>query len=87
MPMARMITVPASEYYRLRSDEKLLRPIAEAAVDKLIDGLRRPLTSEEASATAKKEVIEPVTVSADNYAHAMQKFNQVGQGRGCKLGA
>jgi hypothetical protein len=77
MPMARMITVPASEYYRLRSNEKSLRPIAEAAVDKLIDGLRRPLTSEEASTTAKKEALEPVTISADTYAHAMQKFNQV----------
>jgi len=77
MPMARMVALPAADYYRLRESEKGVRPVAEAAVNRLIDALTRPLTAEEARVTAKKEILEPVTVTADSYAHAMQKFNQV----------
>jgi hypothetical protein len=77
IPRARMITVPAADYYRLRSSEKEIRPVAEAAVDGLIDGLQRPLIAEEASTAARKEALEPVVVTADSYAHAVQKFNQV----------
>ncbi len=75
--MARMITVPASDYYRLRASQEGINPVAKGAVDKLIDGLKRPLTPEEASTTAKKEVLASVTVTADSYAHAIQKLNQV----------
>jgi hypothetical protein len=77
MPMARMVALPAADYYRLRSSEKGIRPVAEAAVDQLINALRQPLTAEEASSTAKKEILEPVTITADTYAHAMRTFNQV----------
>ena len=75
--MARMITVPASDYYRLRASQEGINPVAKSAVDQLIDGLKRPLTPEEASTTAKKEVLASATVTADSYAHAIQKFNQV----------
>jgi hypothetical protein len=77
MPMARMITVPAAEYYRLRSNESGLRAVAESAVDRLIDGLRRPLSAEEARTTANKEVLDPVTVTADSYARAVKRFNDI----------
>ncbi len=77
MPMARMVALPAADYYRLRRSESAVRPVAVAAVDKLIDGLRRPLSPEEADITAKREALEPVAVTADSYAHAVQKFNEV----------
>jgi len=77
IPMARMVALPASDYYRLRRSEKDVRPVAEAAIEKLIDGLTRPLSREEARITPKKEALEPVTVTADTYAHAVQKFNDV----------
>jgi hypothetical protein len=77
MPMARMLALPASDYYRLRRSEEAIRPVAEAAVDRLIDGLRRPLSAEESSVAAKREALEPITVAADSYAHAVQKFNEV----------
>jgi len=76
MPKARMLALPAADYYRLRRSEVAIRPVAAAAADKLIDGLRRPLSAEEASVTVKKEALEPVTVTADSYAHAAQKFNE-----------
>ncbi len=77
IPMARMVALPAADYYRLRTSEKEIRPVAEAALDKLIDGLRRPLSSEEARVSAKKETLAPVTVIADNYAQAVKKFNDI----------
>jgi hypothetical protein len=77
MPMARMVALPAAEYYRLRTGEKEVAPVAAAAFDKLMDGLTRPLSPEESAVKAVKEVLEPVTVTADSYAHAVEKFNDV----------
>jgi hypothetical protein len=77
MPMARMLALPASDYYRLRRSEEAIRPVAEAAVDKLVDGLRRPLSAEESGVKAKKEILAPVTVTADSYANAARKFNDL----------
>jgi hypothetical protein len=77
MPRARIITVKASEYYKLRGTEDGIKPVAAAVIDQLIDGLRRPLTAEEASTAPKKEALDPITVTAPTYELAMQKFNQV----------
>jgi hypothetical protein len=77
MPRARMVTVRASDYYRLRGTAEGVRPVAQAVIDSLIDGLKRPLTSEEQSTAAKKENLTPVSVTADTYERAVQKFNQV----------
>jgi hypothetical protein len=77
MPKARIVTVKASDYYRLRGTDEEIRPVAAAIIDALIDGLKRPLTPEEASPARKKEPLDPVTVRAANYELAVQKFNQV----------
>ena len=77
MPKARIVALPAADYYRLRATEKGIKIVADAALERILDALRRPLSAEEASATATKEVLKPVTVIADTYAHAMQKFNQI----------
>ena len=77
MPKARIVTVKASDYYRLRGTDEEIKPIAAAIIDALIDGLKRPLTPEEANTARKKEMLDPVTVHAANYELAVQKFNQV----------
>ena len=77
MPRARIVTVKASDYYRLRGTDEEIKPIAAAIINTLIDGLKRPLTPEEASTARKKEMLDPITVRAANYELAVQKFNQV----------
>ena len=77
MPNARIVTVRAADYYRLRGTEEGIKPVAAAVIDKLIDGLKRPLTKEEASTAPKREPLVPVTVTAATYELAVQKFNQV----------
>lgn len=77
MPRARIVTVPAADYYRLRGSDETVVPVARAVVDELVDGLRRPLSREEASTEPIEEVLAPVTVTADSYAAAFRKFNEV----------
>ncbi len=77
MPRARIVTVASSDYYRLRESAERLKPVAEALVDHLIDALKRPLTSLEKSTEQKKDLLEPITVTADSYELAAQKFNQI----------
>jgi hypothetical protein len=81
MPRARIITVKAADYYRLRGTDAEIRPVAEAVVDELIDGLKRPLTEKEASAEPEKEDLSPLTVTGPTYAGAMEKFNELYLGR------
>ncbi len=76
MPRARIVTVRAVDYYRLRDSDEEIMPVAEAAIDKLIDGLRRPLTQEEATTDPKKEPLNPITIEAETFELAVQKFNQ-----------
>jgi hypothetical protein len=77
MPKARIVTVPASDYYRLRGTDTGIMPVAEAVIDELIDGLKRPLTEEEARTEPEKEDLGPVTVKAETYDLAMEKFNSI----------
>jgi hypothetical protein len=77
MPKARMVTVRASDYYRLRGTDEEIRPVAAAIIDKLISGLTQPLTQEEANTTPKKEPLDPLTVTAASYELAVQRFNDL----------
>ena len=53
MPHARIVTVAASDYYRLRGSTEGVKPVAKALIDKLIDALKRPLTSQEKNTVPK----------------------------------
>ncbi|MEJ2246264.1 MAG: hypothetical protein P8Y80_09360 [Acidobacteriota bacterium] len=77
MPRSRIVTVQAEDYYRLRGTDAGIMPVAEAVIDELIDGLKQPLTPEEASTTAEKEDLGPLTVSAESYRLAVEKFNGI----------
>ena len=77
MPNSRIVTVKAADYYRLRGTDEGIMPVAEAIIDQLIDGLTKPLTQEEASTEPEKENLEPITVTAESYALAIEKFNDI----------
>jgi len=77
MPRARIVTVKAEDYYRLRGTDAEITPVAKAVIDELIDGLKRSLTQEEARTTPEKEDLGPITVSAETYALAIEKFNDI----------
>lgn len=77
MPKSRIVTVRAEDYYRLRGTDAGIMPIAETVIDELIDGLKRPLTSEEAGTIGEKEDLGPLTVSAESYRLAIEKFNNI----------
>jgi hypothetical protein len=77
MPRARVVTVRAADYYRLRGTDEGVMPVAYAVVDQLIDGLQHPLSQEEASTEPQRESLESITVEAANYELAAQKFNQM----------
>ncbi len=77
MPRARIVTVHASDYYMLRGTDKDIMPVAKSVIDELIDGLKRPLTEEEAGTEPRKEDLGPTTVTAKTYALAIEKFNDI----------
>lgn len=77
MPRVRIVTVKAADYYRLRGSNVEIMPVAEAVINELIDGLKRPLTEEEASTEPEKENLGTTTVSAETYSEAVEKFNDI----------
>lgn len=81
MPRARIVTVKASDYYRLRGTDEEIKTVAEEVVDELLDGLRHPLTDKESSTEPEKEDLSPITLTAETYAQAMEKFNDIFLGR------
>jgi len=78
MPTLRLVTVPDMEYYEKRISVEKVRPVAEKAMDAIIDALTRPLTPEEAKPKpVLKETIEPVQITADSYELGLEKFNEL----------
>jgi len=78
MPTVRLTTLPDVEYYENRISAEKVRPVAEKAIDAIIDALTRPLTPEEAKPKAiDREVFEPVEITADNDELALEKFNEL----------
>jgi hypothetical protein len=77
MPRARIVTVAASDYYRLRESAEKVKPVAQAVIDDLINGLKRPLTLQERSTAPKKEVLAPISVTAESYEIAVRKLNDI----------
>lgn len=77
MPHARIVTVAAADYYRLRGSAEGVRPVANALIDDLIAALARPLTSQEKSTEPEREDFTPITFTADSYGLAAEKFNRI----------
>jgi hypothetical protein len=79
MPGIRMIALPADKYYRARSTNEELQPIASAVFDQMIDDLVRPLTAEEAkpSQVVKQRENTDIKVEGKDYQDAYQKVNDL----------
>jgi hypothetical protein len=78
MPGFRTIALPPREWYTHRGTAEEMLPTAAKLLNAIIDGLTRPLTEKEANPKQrKKEIYPPITVSADSYEAAVEKFNEV----------
>jgi len=78
MPGLRILAIPSQEWYTYRRTLAEIRPTAAKLLDTLIDGLTRPVSQEEAKPKQLKAEEHPnIKVSAENYAEALEKFNQV----------
>ncbi len=80
VPALRMVSLPSEQWYRLRITAEELKPVAVDAVDTIIDILTRPLTPEEAN--PPKQIVEDIgpdeiTLTADSYEKAVEKFNDM----------
>jgi hypothetical protein len=76
----RLVSLPADKWYTFRRDIAELRPVAEQAINEVIELLTRPLTNEEANPPQEQEeVVQPVdfNVSAGSYPLAYEKFNEL----------
>jgi len=79
MPALRMIPLPSDKWYTLRRTLDELRPVAEQAIDDIIDAMTRPLTPEEANPPQQQtEDIGPseFVVTTDSYPSALEEFNE-----------
>jgi hypothetical protein len=79
MPGIRMIALPADTYYRSRSTQAELQPIAAAAFDQMVDDLVRPLTADEAkpSQIQKQHENTNLRVTGTDYQDAYQNVNDL----------
>jgi hypothetical protein len=80
MPTVRLVAVPAKNYYTARTQEPLMKDVAAAIFDKVLDALKRPLTPEEtggaeASKKAKKdeEILKFTGATYNEAAEALYK--------------
>jgi hypothetical protein len=79
MPAVRIVSLPSIDYYPNRLSVERIRPVAEAAIDLIIDALTRPLAPEEKNPEQKvqKKTAETVKITAESYESALEVFNQL----------
>ena len=76
MPRVRLVTVPETDYCVAKRDPELMRPVVEAACDKIIAALLTPLTEEEKEDFVLEYDYSPKTFSGETYHEAYEKFLQ-----------
>jgi len=79
MPNLRIVNIPSLEYFPNRLTLERIRPIAQKHIDKIIDALIRPLTTEERcpKSSFKEKAQQKVEIIADDYETALSEFNQL----------
>jgi hypothetical protein len=79
MPSLRIVRVPNIDYFPNRMTVDEVRPVAESAIDSIIEALTKPLTTQERNPKyqAEQEAPERVDIKAENYDSALKKFNQL----------
>jgi hypothetical protein len=80
MPAIRAVSLPSEKWYTLRRSPEELRPVAEQAIDTIINILTSPLTSEEANSAQAKSgdiVAEEFVIKGDSLSTALENFNEL----------
>ena len=79
MPTIRIVSLPSIDYYPNRSTVDNIRPVAAASLDRIIDELTRPLTTEEINPAVKdnKRTAQMLEITADDYDSALEYFNKL----------
>jgi hypothetical protein len=77
MPTVRRVVIPGYVWGRQPREAK--KPLAESAIDDLVDAMIRPLTPDEINPAPEKdeESLEPVKITAESYEAALEEFNQL----------
>jgi hypothetical protein len=77
VPKLRIIGLPADIYYSERITKERAKPVAEAALEEMIDLLERPITDEEKQPKEDIENSETVQVSGEDVIAAVENLNQL----------
>lgn len=79
MVSLRIVNIPNIDYFPNRATVDQVKPVAESAIDRIIEALTKPLTTEEKNPPKAYEQEAPVWVeiNAENYDTALKKFNQL----------
>jgi hypothetical protein len=78
VPVLRIVTVPASSYYKSRVSVEEMRPIAAGVLETAFKALTRPLTAEEAKPLpAKNKAMKTIKVTAATYTTVSEKLNDL----------
>ena len=79
MPAMRIVCIPSIDYFPNRATVEEVKPVAESAIDRIVEALTKPLTDEEKSPKREPEqkARALVEIQADSYDSAVEKFNQL----------
>lgn len=80
VPAIRTVVLPSDKWYTLRRTLEELRPVAEQAIDAIIDAITRPLTDAEANPVQPPKIdIGPseYVITGESYSEALEKFNDL----------
>jgi hypothetical protein len=79
MPKIRPVSLPSDKWYNLRRTPEELQPVAEGAIEEIIDILTRSLTPEEANPPKPEKADigpEEYLITGGTYSEALEKFNE-----------
>src|SRR5277367_475439 len=79
MPGIRALALPADKYYVARSNKQEVQQIVDMFFDRMIDGLTKPPTAEEAHPSQAQKMLESenIKVTGKDYVDASQKLNDL----------
>ncbi len=76
MPTCRVLAVPAVDYLVAKTDPELMKPVAEAAFDRIHNALISPLTKEEMEVEDFSYDYSPKKFTGSDYSEAIERFQQ-----------
>lgn len=76
VPTCRIVTVPDTDYSVAKFDPELMKEVARAAFNDILEALTAPLTNEETDVTDFTYDYSPKTFTGNTYAEAYDKFQQ-----------